>query len=1155
MEANIKSKSYTGGFMKKKLLITFLTVCAGLVQADVEQLVIPIAASEQMPVVDGRMIRGEWCRALKVTGLVELFGGSVAYRQSEINFIADPNYLYIGIKCPQVPLNTVPESLADGEKEMSKLISSNIDRFEINLAISDQGLRHYFIVDAKGNKYCEEIGTISTRKDIPWEYKSSYDTKYWYAELRIKAADLGIAKFTDGMKAGLNVSRVWAFPYSYTGLVRRPHELVKVTFLKGAPAFQIDGFGNIRDGKLKLDCSVREYEGDTFVPREMAYDENASGKAGSRTSGNRLHLKLETLEKNGQIQNQKNAECNMIPGKVLPLSIRETFSTIKPQHIRITATQNDKMILYSAVLPVFSLPSDFQKSLQERLRKGTVSGSWRLTSAFFPYWEKARIRFTNFSEKIAKEGDSVLIRIHSPNGYDQSKSSPLNGMSPVEIEFSIPGLPEGVYTVECSIVDRNKKVLDKKNDTYTRKKFVWEHNNIGKSRIVLKPWTPVKVKNTSVSVWERTFRISGTGLPESIIVRGKEILSSPVAFSAKVNGQNETLRTRPISFPEFTENNPDLVRWNGQGNIGSSLNVKINGRAEFDGFTYYRVTFIPTGTISLDSLQLDIELPDDIASLMHMQGQGARANFSGAIPSGRGVVYDGLHQKGTSHMTGAFIPHIWLGNPERGLSYFADSNENFRSLPNKAVNEIIRRDGKVICRVNIVSTPVKLDKPFSIEFGLIPTPVKPLLPHKDIVTRAVNWLSYDNKRIFQEAMYAPIPKDFDYKQATEELNKWPNKDGVRLYFNKHELPYCLPEVAVFDYEWGGMDPESRYTCAINRFSKEKSEAINRYLTASRIDMFVYYIAEMVRKTPMKGTYWDITGIYAAHPMQENGSSYIAPNGNVIQKWNILASRELFKRVATLFQEIRQEPDYMEIHSTNHIGIPFYSFASDLLNFEWRWLSKSMTDPDGYQHDYIDLRPLDVLAAEGTPEQFGIRINAITPTGEDRLANPEDMETFRRILRSARITASLHNHSDNRICSLGDIGSVDFIGYWDEAGRIRTNTPLAQSVIYRKGNILELVVANLARRTQKVEVTVDLKKLGAWNMEIIENTNEIEGVEISRKYQTKQKIKAQKMETAMKNAEYFRKQNPYEAKCENGKLQLRVPIQFHDYRSFKLKLVK
>ena len=1132
--------------------------------AGLEMCRIPLVRNiEQAPVVDGVMRGSEWKYALTMTGLVTN-EGALSQRQAKISYITDGEYLYVGMVVPAVPEGTAPEvkqGVNYDEPSYESLFKN--DHIEVKFGPPNRNETgdFYLVADAANHTFGQRVKGEFKPFAGPWEMKSSSDDKGWTLEMRMKLSEFGVPPARDGDTWALNYNAVLQFPLTFLGLVSGPHNVAPAIVAADAAAAQVESLGDLPRGKLNLSVTIREYEGVVATPKEGAYDERVveSGGLNLPSTGKVARVTATLLDGDGKTVFSKSEVAALLPAKKIPVTIAHDFTPCAKNALVLKvetaasaadfkpgADPSKISVMYAASLPFVPFNEKESALWRERMEKGTVLGSWRITPAFFPYWEKAKVEATFFKGKIAEAARKLRIRIASDKGFQVEKEVEVkNGVLLVPgpenvVEVSIPGLPEGIYTTVASALDASGNVLSTLKSEYIRKVFPWEHNSLGKSRGVIKPWTPMSVHDNDVRCWGRDYKMGSLGFPWQIVSIQKPLLAAPV--SIELCGENGTMLAGKASGAlDFTERAVDRVRWKCQGALGGAIETSVQGLAEYDGFTWYEVTLTPKSAVKITTGRIAIALPDDVAQLMHFQSCWARNNFSGAIPRGEGSVFRSLDTINYGRK-GGFSPHVWLGNLTRGLSWFADSDEGWSSAPDKSALEIVRKDGQVQLVMNIIGRAVILDKARTIRFGLMATPFKPLLPIRKLEDRYVNWLSLkDGKTVIQPFMYAPYPKD--YSLVDEQI------PGRRLYFNKHEMGAALPERAVFDNEWGGIHPDPDYPGAPERFGPGiESRTISRALTESKIDMEVYYISELAKKTRMPGTYWDITGISVGLPMVENGTGYIDPDtGHIVPTFDILKSRELFKRVATVWQEIRGEPDYMEIHSTNHMGIPFYSFAYEWLNFEWLAPALKAKRKDGKLQDFIDLRPLDLFATEGVPTQFGVWINAISHG-----VRPDDPVEFRRIQRSASALGGLHNHLRGYQPTLTP-REVPFIGYWDESGRVTTDRDKVKASIWQKGKEIEAIVVNLDDKTETTKIRLNRTKLSIKGIEQIEDITPeseledyIEGLKRQHKSEAARKAEVVlEMEKASRPAVTTRTDGVF--------FEITVPtLPSHDYRVLRLK---
>lgn len=1112
----------------KNVVLACLGVVVGYAGADepavaaqgLQRLQIPVVRnSEQAPIIDGKMVAGEWDYAARLTGFVgtQAAGSrdpavvTMARRQSTVWMLSDGQYFYFGVWSPGVPEGSAPKPAGRNGKSYADFLAA--DYVEVQLAGGDTGTIHRFLLDGTGQKLVEDITRAGTNAvPIGWEAFSFFDEDGWTAEMRIRVQDVLGKEFSDGDAVRFNVARGWQFPAQQTALA--VDGWATGILKSGAPAVKLQSLGSPIQGEYNISVGVREYEGNVAVPKQGAYDLAAGVAAGPvKPSGSHAEVSCHIETAEGKALLEKTEKLDLSLANDVSTSIKQTLERQNQESkMNLKVIGPDGGTLYTAAFVAsVSDPNEIMR-YASRLKSGLISAAWKLQAGFFPYWEKAKVQVTLFKGQLKDQARTLRVTVTSDKGFGAtSVVSVVTGVVE-QIEIPIPKLPEGNYVAKAELLDETGNVLATKDQSYVRKVFPWEHNQLGLSRGVIKPWTPMRVEKSTVKMWGRDYDLNGDGLPAGIESQGQAQLKGAVRLEGEISGEPMNVRParRKVSFTEKAE---DRVEWTATSKLGDGLTCRIKGTAEYDGFLWLEITLDPAKPVSVDGLRVVVPYLDHEAQYMHAQSCWARRSYSGEVPGGEGLIFDSLLGKGGGsafknpsnnlawvqdeyRQPGGFMPHIWIGNLKRGLSWFADSQEGWSTDNAKAAIDIRRGKGELDLVLNVINKPCLISKPRTIRMGLMATPVKPLLPWKHVRTRAVNWIDTGKERngpviVFQDHMYAPYPLNFDYALADAKLKELTgtNYDGTRLYFNKHELGAVMPERGSFDFEWGGLDPARPYPGSVERFGHEKGQTVARALTDSRIDMLVYYIAEMAKKTSMIGTYWDLTGIQLAEPgAPENGTAYRdEATGEWRRTFDILKSRQLWKRVATMWQEIRGEPDLMEIHSTNHINVPGYSFADSILNFEWGFVNEKERREDGTLKDFIDLRPLDRFAAEGVPSQFGWWVNSINhATG---MATDKER---RRVERSALALGGLHNHDTGPTPALGRRDQLEFIGYWATDGRIKTSKPEVKASAWRKGKTLEVVVANLSLVDEAVSVTLDLSSFGA---EAIATISDVENAEL------------------------------------------------------------
>ena len=480
--------------------------------AGLETCRIPLVRNiEQAPVIDGKMVGSEWKYALTMTGLVTS-EGALSQRQMQVSYITDGEYLYVGMSVPSVPEGTAPEikqGINYDEPSYENLFKNDHVEVKFGPPNRTETGDFYLVADAAGNVFSQRIKGEFRPFVGPWEIRSSSDGKGWTYEMRMKLSEFGLQPAKDGDIWAINFNTVLQFPLTFIGLVAGPHKVAPATITADAAAVQFESLGDLPRGKLDLTVSVREYEGVVATPKEGAYDERKVESGGLKlaATGKAARVTAEILDESGKQVFAKSEVLALLPAQKILSKISHDFTPNAKNTLKLKvetapsakdfdadADPSKISVSYATSIPFLPFNEKEVTSWQERLEKGTVLGSWRITPAFFPYWEKAKVEANFFKGKIADAARKLRVRITSDQGFQAEKEVPVeNGVLVISgpekvVEIPIPGLPAGTYTTVADVIGEDGKVLATLEDKYVRKVFPWEHNTLGKSRGVIKPW-------------------------------------------------------------------------------------------------------------------------------------------------------------------------------------------------------------------------------------------------------------------------------------------------------------------------------------------------------------------------------------------------------------------------------------------------------------------------------------------------------------------------------------------------------------------------------------------------------------------------------------------------------------------------------------------
>ena len=297
--------------------------------------------------------------------------------------------------------------------------------------------------------------------------------------------------------------------------------------------------------------------------------------------------------------------------------------------------------------------------------------------------------------------------------------------------FPVSKLPQGDWCVRATFIDR----LGRRCHTETvQDRFLdppeWFGSPEGVSRRVPAPWTKLEVRPAPRSVrvrcWGREHFFGTGSFLRQVTSLGRPLLRAPITLNAQVNSLPVRWRASRLKCIRSSADQAVLIH---EATAGS---LSLHGQMEvdFDGMIRFDWRLESSEPVRVDELTLEIPIRQEFARYFYQyRGRCGDDRWIGRIPP--------------AGLTKGFRPYIWIGDERTGLSWFAESDENwFHADPDRCL-EIRRRNGAVTVRLRLVSRPVIVTpaasmfpltdrRPVSVRslrytFGLQATPVKPVV--------------------------------------------------------------------------------------------------------------------------------------------------------------------------------------------------------------------------------------------------------------------------------------------------------------------------------------------------------------------------------------------------------------------------------------------
>jgi hypothetical protein len=687
------------------------------------------ARFEKAPVIDGKAGGDEWKRAAWIPGFLAAGKGGrrwldPRWGMTRIGFTAERLYFAVQTELP-------PDGELIAQQTRRDAVKIVFDS-AIEIWISDlsrKGVQYQFMGNSTG-ACCDakkSAGSPDTGWKADWEYANRLDREksLWTAEVSVPLADVGGPEGNPvGRTVKVLVARDFKRPWSQATAVPSAGHFVSSEYYLRLRLTENDPVVHL--------LTPGEYGRGEFGP---LYEKGLNLRMEVVNPGPARSVRVGCAAGHSDLPKVDKSEKLPLPaGGSADFRFRTPAGRFHVNaahwaHLHVNDPQEKT--------PLFDYGFEWTKTGQQwsKVREkpwNVVTGpkpEAALQVAYYPSRDFLRVRLDPRELADLDAGsDRASIVLRDGDGEKLLENSVRWDSLPAVRRFDVPALKEGTYELSAKL-NRYEKVL---TDQFERRRFAWEGNRLGITRKVHAPFEPVEVQGRGVRVVLRRYRMGGLGLWESVEARGqgenaplRELLAGPMRLVA--NGDQELK-----GEGRFTRREDHEVVYEAEASH-AGVTAQVRSTLEYDGCMKVELTLKPgSGQEELRSLSLRVPLKDKFAPLYHVSTTGLRINPAGTTPGGTGTVWDS-YDFSTGEWHDNFHPYIWLGGPSRGLCWFADNDRGWVVEAGKKgggaptpPQELIRRDGVLTLRVNLVQRPVRIEEPRKIVFGLMATPAKPM---------------------------------------------------------------------------------------------------------------------------------------------------------------------------------------------------------------------------------------------------------------------------------------------------------------------------------------------------------------------------------------------------------------------------------------------
>ena len=674
-----------------------------------------------------------------------------------------------------------------------------------------------------------------------------------------------------------------------------------------------------------------------------------------------------------------------------------------------------------------------------------------------------------------------------------------------EVVFSVSGLRSGCCVLHAELTDRNGQKLETRMIQDAQPPFAeWLGSREGISRKAPPPWTPLKTRGVGsglvVECWGRTYTFGRTSLLERMQSGGRALLAAPVRLTGKVNGRRITWRGESLRRVADEQGRVVLSR----SFTNASLLLRTETQVDFDGMVRFDCRLSAKKATQLDSLTLEIPMP------------ARHAKYLCQFPSRHWISGENPGQLPAKGLTLGFRPFLWLGDDERGLAWFCESDENWFSRDPGRVTQIVRKGDAVILRLRLVSTPIAIAPAggdaggkmtifgvdndrrvvpgLSYTFGFQATPVKPVetdaWDHR-IYCIGIDAAKNEHKQPLQissslldklAASGVRTVVIFEYWTDIESHAKTTHgrelKKLVRACHDRglNVLLYFGFLISDLAPEWSHFGeqcivvPKSGYPI-FHYLPQPEQSAWRVCLRSVWQDFVVSGIASAMDEFGVDGVYLDGTEYPFRCSNTLHGCGTLRPDESIAPTYPIFATRSAMRRI---YEAVRsRKPDgQIDVHNSRCMTIPTLGWAT------------SSWDGEQFQNfakgsEMKRALPLDAFRAEfmgrqwGVPAEFLCYGNALTYQQAWAITLLHDVPVRPSNAENNLSLASAVWKAMDDFCRK----EAEWLPYWRNGEYVKASPEGIYVTLYRHArNGVLAVVSNLSGKGLSCEVRISLSRL-------------------------------------------------------------------------------
>lgn len=927
------------------------------------------------PTIDGRVSDREWVGAARLAPLIARTDGRMDPETTEVFIGYTDDALHIAWRVYRAwegPMNMahVEPGRHDGRSVWLD------DCIEIFLDLENEGRRAVNLAANAAGAFGDGMGRVGSATDFAaswdWDYAARETGFGWEGEVSVSFEELGF----DGPPR--NDDDVWGFNFwrnnktpdaTVSAFVYQPRWGARLRFDETAPAFRVNEAGSIGDRSMgmlaevvnladtaqQVSVDVGIYRRDDeageldFIDQVMSGLEEAEQEVGAFTTPQRqieqlLSSFFETIE-------QRTERVRIEPGHRAPLNLSVTDTESGDYVIAFRATDDGDDVIASGLIPAR------QWDPVEIVTVPYFLDVEHLDVTLSLHTQDLRERVERVRVALEQDGESITGRTVDVDAILDGLGMPTHDLGPGPYHVQIKGL-----------ADDGEVVAQVRESRYRPEPPFWAVEEHGKAAFVPEPWTPVDAGEDATRIWGRTYEFSESFLPAQMSALDAPLFAAPPRLRMRVDGEDVALQ----GAIELVESDDERARYAFTGAAGP-VDVSASVVVEFDGFTTVELD-LDTEEVTVERLFVEFPLAAEHAELYTFNAFFNEQRGSNIEPYSHGLPRAGRISDGFGI---GFNHAIWLGTPERGFQWCAETAEHWHNEDRGRAIEVLpdADGGQTLFRLRVIDRPTEAEQ-LSYRWGLVASPTRPYPDGDHLYYLQTNytgaWPEEDGKARFGESMAKAQRLSADWMNVFGQWNRdfafgQPIREGESVADRRKMVEHIHDAglKTTWYAGWNAMHPNMEmypfYGEAMRRVPTRFSGGSYKECTYGGYEDYLANGAVwMVESLGVDGIYLDSTpGPEPCYNPYHNCGFVDHDEGHRVVTRDIWGRRDLFKRLYKIFHGEVVDDGVIYGHDGRPALLGITSFVD-----------VNHTGEAATMEDYEDL---DFYLAQYNPTQYGIPV--------------------------------------------------------------------------------------------------------------------------------------------------------------------------------------